>query len=91
MSDETDQQLGTATQPPNLVRPGDADLGPKFFLQSDLRNQPFFNTHRAEILDAARHGRIVADMTPAPRQAITQQQKDAAQAAAQKSIGGKTR
>jgi hypothetical protein len=82
-----------STPPPNIVRPGDVDLGPKHFLQSDLRNQAFFNANRKDILEAARHGRIVPDLTPAPRQAISQEQKDAAQAAAQKSIGtkGKTR
>jgi hypothetical protein len=89
-SEEIDQQLaGKNGPPPNLIRPGGVEAGPPHFLQSDLRDQAFFAAHRAEILEACRHGRIIPDLTPAaPRPRATQAQKDAAQAAAQASMKG---
>jgi hypothetical protein len=90
-NEEIDQQLAekNAPSPINLVRPGGFDAGPKWFAKEDLSDQAFFKAHKNEILDAARHGRILVDV-PAPRERSSQAQMDAARAAARKSIGGKS-
>jgi hypothetical protein len=72
--------------PPNIIRPDTAQAGSPHFLRSDLSNQEFFRANRTAILTAARYGRIIDDMAPAPRQAITQEQIAGARAAAEKTL-----
>jgi hypothetical protein len=44
-----------------VIRP-DTDLKPRF-MRSDLRDPAFYAAHEADILAAAREGRIVDDVT----------------------------